>query len=408
MGMQKEAQLIPQLRFPEFDKEWENKKLGNISTFSKGKGISKADIDEKGVNKCIRYGELYTTYNEIIDKVVSRTNVPLDESVLSEKNDVIIPSSGETQLDIATASCVLKEGVILGGDLNIIKSKINGVFLAYLLNNSKKIDIAKLAQGNSVVHLYNKNLSSLLIQIPSNFEQQKIATFLTAIDSRLQSLEKKKSLLEAYKRGVMQKLFNQEIRFKDENGIEFPKWEKRKISDFVRLILRKVPKPQENYLSIGIRSHCKGTFQKPDTDPSKNSMTELFVVRKNDLIVNITFAWEGAIAIVKNEDDGGFVSHRFPTYECREGVIIPDFLQYVILLRRFRQNLDLISPGGAGRNRVMNKNDFLKLKWSIPCLEEQTKIANFLSAIDKKIELVEIQIEKTKTYKKGLLQQMFV
>ncbi|MFN5772959.1 MAG: hypothetical protein ACK447_07715, partial [Flavobacterium sp.] len=119
---------IPSLRFPDFNPEWKTKKLGEIAKFSKGKGISKNDISIDGVNECIRYGELYTRYGEVISEVYSRTNVDIDKSVISEANDVIIPASGETQIDIATASCVTKSGVILGGDLNIIKTDNNGVF----------------------------------------------------------------------------------------------------------------------------------------------------------------------------------------------------------------------------------------------------------------------------------------
>ena len=128
---------IPVLRFPEFSGEWENKTLGKVATFSKGKGISKTDIDENGYLECIRYGELYTYYGETINNIKSKTNLNKDGLVLSEYNDVIIPASGETQTDIATASCVLKDGVALGGDLNIIKTKLNGVFLSYYLNSKK-------------------------------------------------------------------------------------------------------------------------------------------------------------------------------------------------------------------------------------------------------------------------------
>ena len=133
---------IPKLRFPEFKGEWEKKKLGNIAKFSKGKGISKSEIAEDGKTDCIRYGELYTRYGEVISDVYSKTNVDLKNLVLSEANDVIIPASGETQIDIATASCVIKSNVALGGDLNIIKTANNGVFLSYYLNNRKKIEIA--------------------------------------------------------------------------------------------------------------------------------------------------------------------------------------------------------------------------------------------------------------------------
>ena len=174
----------PTLRFPEFKEEWENTKLGKVAKFSKGKGISKSEISEYGINECIRYGELYTRYGEVIQDVFSKTNADINKSVVSEANDVIIPASGETQIDIATASCVMKSGVILGGDLNIIKTNKNGVFLSYYLNSKRKLDIANLAQGISVVHLYSSQLALLNLNFPTLPEQQKIATFLTAVDAK--------------------------------------------------------------------------------------------------------------------------------------------------------------------------------------------------------------------------------
>ena len=179
---------VPKLRFKDEEgrafPEWNTALLGDVAFFSKGKGISKVDIDADGNTPCIRYGELYTEYKETIRNIKSKTNVNPSGLVLSEANDVIIPASGETQIDIATASCVMVSGVALGGDLNIIRSKLNGVFLAYYLNSQKKLDIAKLAQGNSVVHLYSSQLKQLELTIPAAMEQNKIANFLTAIDEK--------------------------------------------------------------------------------------------------------------------------------------------------------------------------------------------------------------------------------
>jgi type I restriction enzyme, S subunit len=200
--------LVPKLRFKGFDGNWVETRLGDVAKFEKGKGISKSDIVEDGQHACIRYGELYTTYSELIEKVVSKTNLPINDLFLSKYNDVIIPSSGETQLDIATASCVLKTGVALSGDLNVIRSPLNGIFLSFYLNNKKKHAIAKLAQGSSVVHLYNSQLKILKLNIPSLPEQQKIASFLSAVDEKIQQLSRKKELLEQYKKGVMQQLFS--------------------------------------------------------------------------------------------------------------------------------------------------------------------------------------------------------
>src|SRR5690554_4552984 len=204
-----EGERVPKFRFPEFenDGEWEEKKLGEIAEFSKGKGISKADIIDGGALPCIRYGELYTYYNETISEVKSFTNEGKENLVLSKANDVIIPASGETQIDIATASCVLREGIALGGDLNIIRTQINGVFLAYYLNNAKKYEIAQMAQGVSVIHLYPTQLQTLTTCFPGKSEQQKIASCLSAVDDLIKAETEKIEALKAHKKGLMQGLF---------------------------------------------------------------------------------------------------------------------------------------------------------------------------------------------------------
>lgn len=200
-----------ELRFKKDDgsdfPDWEEKTLGEVAKFSKGKGISKKDIDSNGILECIRYGELYTHYKETIKEIISKTNISSKELILSEYNDIIIPSSGETQIDIATASCVLKSGVALGGDLNIIKTKQDGVFLAYYLNNAKKQEIATLAQGISVVHLYSSQLRLLKFMLPCVNEQQKIANFLSTIDDKINKVTQQIEFTQTYKKGLLQQMF---------------------------------------------------------------------------------------------------------------------------------------------------------------------------------------------------------
>lgn len=200
-------QTQPSKRFPEFNGEWEVKTLGEIGVLKKGKGISKAETDPNGQIPCVRYGELYTKYGEQISKVVSRTNLPITDLVLSEVNDILIPSSGETREDIATASCVLLPGVALGGDINIIKTSLNGVFLAYYLNCTLRNSIAKIAQGDAVVHLYGEQLKKFNISFPSLSEQKKIADCLTSLDDEIQAQQQKVDALKEHKRGLMQKIF---------------------------------------------------------------------------------------------------------------------------------------------------------------------------------------------------------
>ena len=187
--------------------EWEMFKLGEVATFSKGKGISKADISEDGELPCIRYGELYTHYNETISQVRSHTNISSDDLHISRGGEVIIPASGETRLDIATAACVIPNGVALGGDLNVITSSQDGVFISYYLNNAKRHDIANLAQGVSVMHLYSSQLKNLQINIPTLAEQRKINAFLTALDEQVALCRNQSTLAKTFKKGLLQQMF---------------------------------------------------------------------------------------------------------------------------------------------------------------------------------------------------------
>ena len=203
--------------------------------FSKGKGISKADIAENGATPCIRYGELYTGYGERITKVLSATDIELSDLYLSRSNDVLIPASGEDRFDMARACCVEEDGVALGGDINVLRGMPNGVFLAYYLNNAKRREIASYAQGNSVVHLYATHLRDIPLPLPSLPEQAKIASFLSAVDRRIALLERRRDLLAQYKRGLMQKLFSQELRFRDAQGRPFPDWQVKRLGEVARV-----------------------------------------------------------------------------------------------------------------------------------------------------------------------------
>lgn len=183
-------------------------------------------------------------------------------------------------------------------------------------------------------------------------------------------------------------------------------WVNGHLSDILFNEKRTVPKPQNGYWRIGIRSHAKGTFHEFVENPDAVDMDELYVVKKDDLIINITFAWEHAIALADANDDGLLVSHRFPTYVFKKEQI-PYFYLNVFVQNRFKELLALISPGGAGRNRVMSKKDFLQLPCFIPDFEEQQKIAEILMQCDKVIELYEQEIEELKKLKKAYLRKMF-
>jgi type I restriction enzyme S subunit len=204
-----EGEAQPRLRFQEFNGagDWRENSLGGVAEFFKGKGISKADIQADGNRPCIRYGELYTRYGEVIDFVYSSTSVADSELFLSKINDIIIPASGETKIDIAKASCVMRDDVALGGDLNVIRTLQNGIFLSHYLNGPKRQEIAKVAQGDTVVHLYPSQLEKLRVRLPSLPEQQRIADCLTTLDDAIATESVKLGTLKTHKKGLMQQLF---------------------------------------------------------------------------------------------------------------------------------------------------------------------------------------------------------
>ncbi len=200
---------VPHLRFPEFTEEWKETKLGKIAEITKGSGISKDRLSEYG-SPCILYGELYTKYkSEIINEVYSRTELDSSLLVKSKANDVIIPCSGETAIDISTARCVPFNNILLGGDLNIIRLKNNdGGFFAYQLNGTRKKDIARVAQGVSVVHLYGENLKHIRVYHPAIEEQKKITRLLSLIDKRIATQNKIIEDLKKLKSAISERLFN--------------------------------------------------------------------------------------------------------------------------------------------------------------------------------------------------------
>lgn len=384
-----EVNVTPELRFPEFDNPLNSTILGDIATFSKGKGISKADIDENGALECIRYGELYTHYTEIIDEVYSKTNVPAVELVLSEANDVIIPASGETQIDIATASCVLREGIALGGDLNIIKSAISGIYLSYYLNNARKTEIARLAQGISVVHLYASQLKTLSIKVPSPEEQQKIASFLTAVDERIQLLQKKKAKLEEYKKGVMQQLFSQQIRFKDEHGNEFPDWEEKKLGEICN--------KQSSNISANSLEESGGDFK---IYGATGFLQFVDFYREEEPYISIVKDGAGVGRILLCEAKSSVLGTLDILKPKEENNI--KFLYALISNIRFEKYIT-----GSTIPHIYFK-DYSKEKINVPIPAEQHKIAAFLTSLDDSIESIRVEIEGSIEYKKGLLQKMFV
>jgi type I restriction enzyme S subunit len=285
---------------------------------------------------------------------------------------------------------------------NVIPEHVYSIFL--------KTNWKKYNEASGVPSLSKSTIESIKVYHSNDLkEQQKIADFLSSVDKKIRLLKNKQQLISQYKKEVMQQLFSQEIRFKNENDEDFPDWQEDRIDGFVERVSNAVDvEADATYREIGIRSHGKGVFHKKEIKGHELGNKRVFWVHPDAFVVNIVFAWEHAVAKTSDRETGFIASHRFPMFIPRKNRVNLRFFTIFFLSKRGKHLLGLASPGGAGRNKTLGQSNFAELKVKFPTLEEQMKIADFYEAIDKKIKLVEKQIEHTQTYKKGLLQQMFV
>ena len=204
----KNGERYPELRFPGFTDAWEQRKLGDIATFSKGNGYSKSDLTPSG-DPIILYGRLYTNYETTISNVDTFVGLK-DKSVISQGGEVIVPASGETAEDISRASVVKNQGIIIGGDLNVIKVNhlLDPTFLALTISNGgQQKELSKRAQGKSVVHLHNSDLQEVNLTFPLLNEQKEISTLFEKMDNIITLHQRKLEHLQLQKKALLQQMF---------------------------------------------------------------------------------------------------------------------------------------------------------------------------------------------------------
>ena len=211
--------------------EWEEVTLGDIAEFSRGKGLTKKDVFKKGKRKCLLYGQLQVRYGTVIKNVTGMTDVELKNPVLSKSGDVLI--SGTISAGLAKASCIKEDGVIIGGDINILRPKegIDGEFLARAINaNTKKFK--RFLEGSVILHLKNENIKEVSIRIPKSIEEQrKIAAALAAYDEMIAVKTAKLETWQECKKRMVKEIFGRTKRFRDDDGNEFPEWEEKMLGE---------------------------------------------------------------------------------------------------------------------------------------------------------------------------------
>lgn len=401
----------PELRFPEFKDEWKLQKLGNLAQFSKGKSLSKKDLNING-KPCILYGELYTKYGAILNKVYSKTSTQNDSLVFSKRNQILIPSSGETDIDIATATAIDTDvKIAIGGDLNII-TPINsdGRFISLYINGKGKYNLAKYAQGKSVVHLYNSDIKKLNFYLPTNMaEQKKIGDFFSKLDRQIELEEEKLELLEQQKRGYMQKIFSRELRFKDDKGNDYPDWEMKKLGNIANIVGGGTPSTKKSeYWDGNINWFSPVEIgDKEFVSTSQRRITEKGLEKSSAKMLPIgtvlftSRAGIGKTAILSKE---ATTNQGFQSIVPKENDLDSYFLYSMTsILKR-----DAEKVGAGSTFSEVSRKQMEQIKLLIPILKEQKQIGRLFQIINRKINKQLHKIELLKQRKKGLLQKMFI
>ena len=412
-------QKIPQVRFKGFTDAWEQRELKELASFAKGSGYSKNDIKEQGT-PLILYGRLYTKYETKIYEVDIFAE-PQKGSIYSKGCEVIVPASGETSEDIARASYVAKSGILLGGDLNIIypNDTIEPTFLALSISNGEQQkNLAKKAQGKSVVHLHNSDLETVNIVYPTRTEQARIGQYFDHLDTLITLHQRKCDTLQKLKKSMLQKMFPKndslypEIRFEGFTDA----WEQRKLGDMMNVTsVKRIH--QSDWTSSGVRflraRDIVALYKNEEpsdylyiSEEKYNEYSSLSgKVKVGDLLVTGV----GTIGVPMLINDGNplYFKDGNVIWFQNENKINGDFFYYSFIGNAIQSFIQ--ESAGTGTVGTYTIDSGKKTPISLPTNEsEQQKIGNYFRNLDHLITLHQRKLETLKKLKKSMLQKMFI
>lgn len=413
----------PKLRFPEFTGEWEEKKFEEIFDVYSTNSYSRNCLNNtKGTIKNIHYGDIHMNFPTILD--AKRINIPyinndvnlgkISKECYCKEGDIIIADASEDYADIGKTIEVknVENQKIIAGLHTILardnkEITVNGYRGYMFLSNNVRKQIKILAVGAKVLGISKSNINKIFINIPSLQEQEKIATFFSVLDKKIEKQQEKVELLKQYKKGMMQKIFNREIRFKDENGEDYLEWKDIQLG---KILDEKIEKSTQNNQYEIISSTTNGLFFQKDyfnREIASNDNTGYKILRKHQIVLSPQNLWMGNINF-NDKFDIGIVSPSYKLFEINSK-FDSQYIGYILkTTRAFYEYIQASEQGASVVRRNLNIDLFQQIVFNIPCKEEQQKIANFLSTLDKKIEKEQEKLNKLNELKKGLLQQMFV
>lgn len=424
--------LKPIIRFPEFNENWEITKFKNHFEFKNTNSFSRDKLNyESGTVKNIHYGDIHTRFSSHFDIELDELpfiNEDIDISRIDEENyvlegDLVMADASEDYKDIGKTIEVVNTNneKILAGLHTFLarktdKSLAKGFFGHLLTNYNVRLEIMRIAQGTKVLGLSKGRVEKIEFYIPKSKEQQKIADFLTTVENQISALKAKKDTLLDFKKGVMQKLFNQELRFKDDNGNDFPEWEEKMLGEIGTTINGLTGKTKEDFGSGKPFIQYTQIFNSSKINPKDFGYVE---VKENDNQTKVQYGdllfttssetshEVGMSSVLLDKIDELYLnSFSFGYRPNSFKELVPAFAQYLFRSDNVRRKIIRLGQGSTRYN--LPKREFMKIEILLPIEDEQIKIANYLTVLDNKLEALQEKIDNCSEYKKGLLQKMFV
>lgn len=400
----------PKLRFKEFSGDWESKKLGELGEFKNGVNKSKEDFG---------YGYPFINLMDVFGKnsikngkfeLVNATDKELTESNLVE-GDVLFIRSSVKPSGVGLTAVILEDlkNTVYSGFL--IRFRDSGCFdlnfKKYCFYNSKfRNELISKSSTSANTNINQENLKLLNINLPSLEEQEKIASFFSLIDDKISLQGEKVEALKDYKKGMMQKIFSRELRFKDDDGRDYPEWEEKKLGELIKV---KSNRNKNNEIDLVLSvSNTKGFIaqseQFEDRTVASSDISNYKIVEKDDFAFNPARINVGSIARLKLYNKG-IISPMYICFKCLN-ILDNDYLEYFLMTHSFDVQMKKKLEGSV--RQTLSSEALGEIVIDLPCIEEQKKIGEVLSTINTKIDKEQDKLDSLNEYKKGLLQQMFV
>ena len=405
----------PEIRIKGFDEEWTKSSIGDLGNWHKGRLLAKSDISENGKYACIHYGELFTQYGAVIDEVISKTDVNTES--FSKVGDLLFPDSDVTPTGLARCSALMKENVILGGGINVLRLQkgLSAPFISYSINREKRQIIDRVT-GTMVKHINSKSLSEVVIGVtPKKDEQERIAEYLELLDSNIRITEKKLASIKQLKKACLISMFplpgekTPRVRVKGFTG----DWETEKLGSIATRITRKNTK-LETRLPLTISS-LDGLIEQTmffNNVVASVNLSGYYLIKRGEFAYNKSYSNGFPFGSVKRLEkfDKGALSTLYIVFSLNNN-IASDYIVSFFETCLWHREVSKRAAEGARNHGLLNisADDFLDIDILIPpTIDEQQKVADFLKTIDLQIMIQSQRLEKLKQIKSACLDKMFV